>query len=132
MLIFRFEERDGVVRRQTTFPLVTNSIQTLKQFDKCTNYLILRVTNNISLFFAVFPPLPYVVFCWKVQLSWREKGHLLAHCWLSHTGSMHSPLERGEQWSSPERGRQSRRTPKSVYKCIFPRTGKRYTIKLQR
>lgn len=53
MLIFRFEERDSVVRRQRTFPLVTNSIQTLKQFDKCTNYLVLRVTNNISLFCCV-------------------------------------------------------------------------------
>lgn len=117
---FRFDERDGVVRRQKKFPLVTNSMQALKHFDIHMNYLILRMTTYLS--FALFSLVAHTVFCWKVQLSWRERGHVIAHCWLSYIGSVHSPLERVEQQSSPEGRKRNGRTQKSPHKCIFPRT----------
>ena len=71
--------RDGVVRRQRTFPLVTNSMQTLKWLDIRTNYLILRVTNNKSFFCCVSS---FTTHCVLLEGAAQQEGERPPTCSL--------------------------------------------------
>lgn len=76
---FRFDERDGVVRRQRKFPLVTNSMQALKHFDIHMNYLILRMTNNIPFICFVFS---CAIHCVLLEGATQLEGERSCNCSL--------------------------------------------------
>jgi len=79
MLSFRFEERHGVIRRQRTFPLATNLMQTLKQLDIHIYYLILRVKYKISFVCCV----SYLkLFCILLQGAAQQEGEKPPTCSL--------------------------------------------------
>lgn len=130
MLSFRFEERDGVVRRQRTFLLMRNSMQTLKWLDRHANCLILRVTYNISFVCCVSSFITHCVLLEGAAQQYGERpptSSLLSVTYWIHAQTFGVRGAAVLSWESKTEWEDSQ----VCIKVCIPRTGRKHNTKMR-